>query len=430
MKIIKLIQNETIKTLKKTSTKILIILSILALLASVGLAKLIMSLNNSMGYLMSNEENWQSTMKEQIADMQKEIQTQGTHYDRESLANLKAQKETYEIALKCNINYMYYIGYDNWKIQVLNEIQTEKIKDFLNSESQDNRDTNKLIELLEKDDFEGYIELLKQKQKTMLDSKQLSKEEYDDEIYLLELRKKYEIYKADVGMFDWKGNLYEDISVMRKNLRTGINERTGKLLKLEEIDEIKENLKIAEYRLEENLPLQSSGGTERSLYDMFAPSFSLIMVSILMIIIAGSSISTEISKGTIKFLLFTPNKRWKVLLSKILSAVIILFVLTLILSLISVVIGNIFFKEAGTTYVYAHNGEAKALSSTLHTILYFLASDIDILVYMLFAFMLSVITKNTALSVRSEYSLLCWFWNGNANYKSAYISRLDKICTI
>lgn len=40
MKIIKLIQNETIKTWKKTSTKILIILAIVALLGAVRIFKI------------------------------------------------------------------------------------------------------------------------------------------------------------------------------------------------------------------------------------------------------------------------------------------------------------------------------------------------------------------------------------------------------
>ena len=74
------------------------------------------------------------------------------------------------------------------------------------------------------------------------------------------------------------------------------------------------------------------------MYDIYAPSFSLIIVSILMIMITGSAISTEVSKGTIKFLLFTPNKRWKVLVSKVISAVIILIAISLVLSLLTVVI--------------------------------------------------------------------------------------------
>lgn len=144
----------------------------------------------------------------------------------------------------------------------------------------------------------------------------------------------------------------------------------------------------------------------RNVYDIYAPSFSLIIVSILMIMITGSAISTEVSKGTIKFLLFTPNKRWKVLLSKVISAVIILIAISLVLSLLTVVIGNIFFKEDGMTYLFVQNGEVKALSNLTYIILYYLTSCIDIFVYMLFALMLSTLTHNTALSV--GVSIACY----------------------
>lgn len=417
MKMIKLIQNETIKTWKKTSTKILIILALVSLFAAIGLAHLVMVLNDMPMVHMQNEENWKEQMKENISSMKKTLETDGMHYDKETLSRLKAQIETYEIALKNNINYLYYYSYNNWKIQVLSDIENEKTDLILNKETQNSNDKeakekiiNQKIALLEKDDFGGYIDFLKKDAKTRLDAKEVTKEEYEDEIYLLEIRKKYEIYKEDKGLFDWKASLYEDISSMKANLRTGINQNTRKLLKIEEIEEIENNLKIAEYRLENNIPVLSSGSSARSMYDMLAPTFSLGLISILMIIIAGSSISTEISKGTIKFLLFTPNKRWKVLLSKILSAILILVCVTLILSLVSVVLGNIFFKEDGTIYVYVSNGEARSIPNTLYTILYFFASSIDILVYMLFALMLSVITKNTALSV--GLSIACYIGSG------------------
>lgn len=156
--------------------------------------------------------------------------------------------------------------------------------------------------------------------------------------------------------------------------------------------------------------MQSSGASGRTLYDMFAPSFSQGLISILMIMIAGSSISTEVSKGTIKFLLFTPNKRWKVLLSKIISAILILLVLTILTSFISVIFGNIFFKDEATVYVYISNGVVKSIPNLLYTMLYFLASSIDILVYMLFAFTLSVVTRNTALTV--GVSIACYIGSG------------------
>ncbi len=154
----------------------------------------------------------------------------------------------------------------------------------------------------------------------------------------------------------------------------------------------------------------ASGNNARNLYDAFAPSFSLVMVSLLVVIVAGSAISTEISKGTIKFLLFTPNKRWKVLLSKIISIVLILIVLSLVLSILNVIIGNICFKDPGQTYIFIQNGEPKQLSNLVYTILYYLSSSIDILVYLIFALMLSVVTRNTALSV--GVSIACYIGSG------------------
>ena len=187
--------------------------------------------------------------------------------------------------------------------------------------------------------------------------------------------------------------------MIKESLRTGLNSNTGKLLKPSEYKNMEDALKIDEYKLKNDITAVESLTDERSLYDTVSEQFSMLMISLLMIIIAGSAISTEISKGTIKFLLFTPNKRWKVLLAKIISAIIILLVLTVILSLLSVLIGNIFFEKPGNDYIYVKDGEVKTLSYTVYMVLYFLASSIDILVYMFFAFMLSVITRNTALAV-------------------------------
>lgn len=417
MKMIKLIQNETIKTFKKTSTKILILLAFLSLFAAIGLSHLVMMLNNVPAVLVQDEEDWKTRMKEEISQMKKSVESESGLYDKATIAEMKAKIDTYELALENDINYNGYYFNGNWKIELLNEIEEQKQDLYMNEELMDEESKNKeekaineKISALKKDDFAGYIDLLKDNKKEILNLGEISKEEYEDEIYLLDLRKKYEINKEQEGLFDWKASLYEDISSMKTNLRTGINGTTGKLLKIEEIEELENNLKIAEYRLENNIPVLSSGSSARSMYDMLAPAFSLGLISILMIIITGSSISTEISKGTIKFLLFTPNKRWKVLLSKILSALIILVCVTLILSLVSVVFGNLFFKEDGTIYVYVSNGVAKSIPNTLYTILYFFASCIDIVVYMLFAFMLSAITRNTALSV--GLSIACYIGSG------------------
>lgn len=365
-------------------------------------------------YYMENNANWKEDMKERIAAMKKTIETDGMHYDKESLAALKAELETFELALKYDVNYIYIYDMSYWKMRLLNDIQNTRMEIILNEGSNLSQEKEKFIndriKLLEKNDFAGYIEFLKNNKKLELDSGRIEKQEYEDEIYLLDIQKKYEIAKESASVLDWKASLYSDMQAIKRDLRTGINNNTGKLLNLKEIANLEDSLKIAEYRLENNIPVQSSGASGRAMYDMFAPAFSLGLISILMIMIAGSSISTEISKGTIKFLLFTPNKRWKVLLSKVISAVAILLVLTILTAIISVVIGNIFFKEEATIYVYASNGVVKAIPNMLYTVLYFLTSSIDILVYMLFAFMLSTVTRNTALTV--GVSIACYIGSG------------------
>ena len=353
MQIIKLIQNETIKTFKKTSTKIIIILSVLALFASVGLANLVMSLTDYASYFMN--ENWKEEIQTQIADMKRTLESNENHYDTYSNAEMRAQMETYELALKYDINYIYYYSDNYWKIKALSEIEEAKLNLILNSEIKDEvvqkdneKVVNERIEALEKNDYSKFIGILKEEAKQRYDDKKIEKEAYEEEIHLLDLREKYGIYTEDKIEGDWKETVYNDIVSMKECLKTGINRQTGKLLKIEEIEKLKDDIKIAEYRLENNIQVLSNAKSARGIYDGIAPSFAMMCVALLVIITSGSIISTEISKGTIKFLLFTPNKRWKILLSKIISAVLILLTLSLILSILTVLIGNIFFEEAGT----------------------------------------------------------------------------------
>lgn len=333
---IKLIQNETIKTFKKTSTIILIILSVLAIFAAAGFSNLIIKLNDFTVNMMG-ESDWKTTMQDEISMRKSSIEA--NKYDESTAARMKAELETYELALKYDVNYMFYYN-SYWKIDILSEIEDAKNNSFLGIEKELNdKKATERISLLEKNDYLGYMELNKKEAKEELDKDVVTQEEYDDRIHMIELYKKYEINKEpSESIQNWKQDICNDIENIKDTLRTGINRTTGKLLSISEIEKLQDNLKMAEYRLENNIPTLDGMSSARGMYDAFAPEFSMLIVALLMIIIAGSSISTEVSKGTIKFLLFTPNKRWKVLLSKVLSAVLILVVLTICLSLISVIV--------------------------------------------------------------------------------------------
>ena len=398
----KLVENEIIKTLKKTSTKVMFILLLVAILGAFGFSKLIMMLNNSVMSAFLEESDWQASTKSEIEYLKQEIKD--NNYDTQTLAYINSEIETYELALECNVIYPNYY-YQYWKTQVLDEILKDK-QELKLDEILENDATNELrekinhkIEILKSDDYSKYIEQEKSELKEKLEDNQITKEDYENEIYLLDLKDKYRIFSENSSEGQWKIELYQDIELIRNNLNSKFNSISGKMLKLEEIEELENNLKIDLYRLENGIPASQIGSTGRATYDTFAPTFCLLILAIFMIIIMGSAISTEISKGTIKFLLFTPNKRWKILLSKLFAGTIILIATSLCLSVICFLVGNIFFKEEGIRYLYVQGGVVKELSNLEYTSLYFLISCIDIFIYMLFALMLSTLTRNTSLAV-------------------------------
>lgn len=387
MKIFKLFISENIKTWKKFSTKVLLVIVLLSIMAVLGIAKLMQKLDNNVTYTREvanyNEEN----LKSQIEYLKSELENDSL--DEVSKQNIQKQIEQYQLCLDYNID-----GYGStWRNDIVEQIVDAKMID-------DTEKAEKLIKLLKEDNFNEYIEIQRQSLKESLKSKSITEQEYNDEILVLDLKEKYEIGK-DEQENTWKNYAIIEIETNQKSLRTGINQQTRKVLKAEEKQELEDAIKIDIYRLENNIPTaeQGSDNNYRMRYEMMAPTFVVAVISIIAIIIAGGAISTETSEGTIKFWALTPNKRWKILTAKILSLIFYILIITLISSLLSIVVANVFFNGDGETYLYVQNGQVKEIGNTLYTIEYYMVKTIPVIMFALFALMLSVITRNTAVSV-------------------------------
>lgn len=85
----------------------------------------------------------------------------------------------------------------------------------------------------------------------------------------------------------------------------------------------------------------------------------MTLTAIFAIIIAGGAISAEVSTGTIKFWALTPNKRWKILTAKILSLLFYLIIITLIMSILSIILANVFFNTSGYEYLFMKDGNVQ-----------------------------------------------------------------------
>lgn len=94
--------------------------------------------------------------------------------------------------------------------------------------------------------------------------------------------------------------------------------------KLAEKRELENQMKVAKYKLDNDIP-----ATEYpDALDVISEEFSYIILFILIvtIMISGSIVADEYSKGTIKQLLLRPYSRTKILLSKYIAAVITFFI--------------------------------------------------------------------------------------------------------
>lgn len=398
-KIYKLFINENIKTWKKISTKLLLIVILIALIGALGLVK-------AMEYMDNNvEENYMVETYDWRKDTEMELQSyketlNSENLDEDSILSIKIQIEKCELALKYDIK-----PYGNdWKNSILDEIELER------SNNNDEARVAKLIDIIEKDSFSEYIEIQKQIIKQDLDNKFITQQEYDDKIVILDVKSRNEIGKEAEQSY-WRTMLINEIEQAQESLRTGLDNETNKLLTVESKKEKEDSIKMNIYRLDNNIPPVSYIEDDyRVMFEILGQLIVVAVIAISAIVIAGGQISSEISTGTIKFWALTPNKRWKILTAKILSLLFYIAVITLIMSLLTVALGNMFFETEGLKYIYVKDGEVKNIGNLTYMIASYFAKMIPVIIFVLFALMLSTITRNTAVAV--SFSVAIYMGNG------------------
>lgn len=391
-KISKLFIDENIKTWKKFSTILLIIIIIFALIGALALSKLMQYIYEKNLEEISYNIDWKESVKEDIKYYKEQLADETL--DEETRKTIENEIEIRELNLQYNIS-----PYGNyWKSKILNGLTV----------SSDETEKEKLINLIKNDDFSGYIDIQKQDKKLELENKQITQEEYDDEIILLDLYSKYEIGKNETSIYgtNWKETLISDIRQLQKSVRTGIDYKNTKVLTVENKQEYQNEIKMDIYRIENNIaPIEYESENYRTTFEVLAVMFVTSIIAIFAIIVAGGEISSEVSTGTIKFWALTPNKRWKIMTAKILSVLFYIIVITLIMAILTIACGNIFFDTDGNEYLYVRNGNVERLGNTLFILGYYFAKIIPIIIFALFALMLSTITRNTAVAVSLSVAL-------------------------
>lgn len=384
-KIFKLFINENIKTWKKFSTKLMLIFIIITLVGTLGLVKIMEDVSINPHREQLADDTWKKEIQEEI-DMYKE-QLKDNTLDEESKKVIEDKIETKELYLELDV-YPYSESWKSAMLQVLTVVG-------------DDEERQELIDFVKNKEYSDYMQMQKDDLREKMEAGQISQEEYNDEMLLLDLTEKSGIGDVSNNSYSyWRESIISEIRTMKRSLRAGIDYTTSKVLSSERRIELEEEIQINIYRIENDIkPLNGINDDYRMMFETLAPSAVITMIAVSAIIIAGGAISQEISTGTIKFWALTPNKRWKILTAKILSVIFYIVIITLIMSILNIILANMFFDTDGIKYIYVNNGQVNCIGNTLYIIETYFAKAIPVVVFALFAIMISTITRSSSVAL-------------------------------
>lgn len=124
-------------------------------------------------------------------------------------------------------------------------------------------------------------------------------------------------------------------------------------------------------------------------YFSYAPNLNIIL-QLFSVVIGATIVSSEFDKRTIKFLLIRPFLRWKILLSKGLTAVLASIYLYIIYYSLTIVYGLVFFGV---------NTDARAGTLFSNTLIWIANQWLEVVLMIAFAFLCSSLFRNSVFSL-------------------------------
>ena len=395
--------NEFVKIIKKKSTLVFIIFVIIFLFISVILTKLaIINYNPDSNSEIYKDNNM---LKSTIQNINDSISTLEKNYNTnnyQKIELLKIKKHYYQYAFDNNIILFpssESTTQNYWKFIIIQHLIQFK-SDAYNLQSDNNKlnelndKVDYLTSILKKDDYDSFLEYMKDYYNEQYNLNKISQNELKLNLYMLDISKEYQVTKYNCKDMLWKYKSQSKILSYESQL---INNN----LSVEDIKDLNNKINLEKYRLKNNINSNKGDlSNYNDLYIEISENLVLPILALYLIILASTTISGEFSKGTIKHLFITPNKRWKILLSKLVTLLIILIVASILSSLAIQLLSNVLFGEyKASDYIYMSNNKIISINSIAYNVLRFLVYDINIFIYMLFAITLSTATKDSVASV-------------------------------
>ncbi len=401
---ISLIKNEFIKLLKKKSTYIVLIVTLLFII----LINFLCKYSNSNNYRYSGEEiNYYSELLKSLDPNNPD--------EVESYVEIKTQFDV--------VNLISKYGFDSWQSKII----PEKIYSYINSinfytyiEKDEKaltsakQEYNKLVDILDSNNWKYFVNLELEELNKKNNDDEKAKLAVTDKASLKEANYILDINKIEKQVLMWR--LEKDIPYNDNNfLNTALEaySRNAKRVCTYEKDTISsysekleyysclEMANINKYYVENNV-INLREDDNRDILVNLLDKYELFIL-IFVIMISGAIVSDEFSKGTIKLLLVRPYSRLKLLFAKFVTCICLLILFIVFVSVCQLLIGGLVqgfncLRVPAVVYNYNTNN-IETMSIAKHIAITTCAKLPMYLLLMTLAFTISTLFNNSALAI-------------------------------
>ena len=340
----KLIKNELIKIFSKKS---MIVIGVIILVIIIGfnvLNKVSQNMSNSYsayseGYIQYLDEELANLDPNKPSDINKYVETKS----QKDLATLaKDYKET------------------SWQAEVIGTVISPIIEEMNNYEYIDKNNEalttskaqyDEMLTALKNNDWKYFANKELESINTQIEelnaliSQDSENDDLKTQLKSLELQKEVVNLRLDKNI-NYGSDNYKSIAVQNYRMYMGnyIQSSQGKNLTDDEKSEINgylENANLYKYDLYNDTEYQNTATANYTFQNSIGTYIAIIVMVV--VIVAGVSISEEFNKGTVKLLLVRPYSRTKILISKLIAVFITMLITTVAILLLQFIIGGIVY---------------------------------------------------------------------------------------
>ena len=350
-------------------------------------------------YFIENEK-W---LNEEIKTLMEKGDTEDPYY-KDSLYKLKIECQSYyldgtyakennitDTSFKRTVTFSMKNYYEQMVGAELYSEEGTQSEEYIYAKAEYER----LDNIIKTSDYKKYIEDENKRieESEMSEENKKSSIAYNNALYKICPTGEYDSYRAKENA----EYLLSEKNNIESSLNAGIDFNTNSSISEERREELELSLAVINKKIDEALLLGSTSEKVNGESFILSLSFGNLMTTIILIVIAAAMMSGETSTGTIKSLIIAPVKRWKIYLSKYLALIFVSVVLSLYTYIISVLANGLLFGFSSFgTEVYVVFGKVITINFLTLQLIYTVCSLVPLIIVVTFAYMMSVISKNTA----------------------------------